>query len=251
MIKIKEINSLNNSNLKEIIKLKSKKYRNLLHKFIVEGFKEIEIGSKNNLLKTIITTKENFEKYGKFGTDFILVTEKILEKLSQYESPSDAIAVCNFKPQPEIDFFLNSKRLIILENIQDPGNLGTIIRNSVSFGFDIVYSGVNLYNFKTISASKGAIFNANIYFFKDILDFFNYKLTQEIIVTSLENGAKNLDTFKIDAKKSYALIFGNEGQGVSKTLGKFAKHKIYIPINFESLNVASAHAIFCHFFRLK
>ncbi|AJC49949.1 TrmH family RNA methyltransferase [Mesomycoplasma flocculare] len=251
MIKIKEITSLNNSNLKEVVKLKTKKYRNLWNKFIIEGFKEIELAVNSNLVLTIITTKAKFDIYKKFATNLILVTDRILAKISQHKNPSEAIAVCKFKKQPKIDYFLDSKRLIIIENIQDPGNFGTIIRNSYSFGFDIVYSGVDLYNFKTISASKGAIFKINIYFFKNILDFFAYKPKQEILITSLDRDSQNISNFKIIPQKPYAIIFGNESKGISKKLYKISDKKIYIPINFESLNVACAQAIFCHLFQLK
>ncbi|QLG43274.1 TrmH family RNA methyltransferase [Mesomycoplasma hyopneumoniae] len=251
MMKIKEITSYNNPIIKEIGKLKLKKYRNLWNKFVVEGEKDIESAINAGLVLRILTTKNNVEKYQKVNVDVVIVSQKIIEKLSQHKSPSEVIAVCKSKKQHKIKDFLDSKRLVILENIQNPGNLGTIIRNCYSFGFDLVYSGVDLYNVKTISASKGAIFMANIYFLKNISDFFKFGPKQEIIISSLEKDAQNLMDFKVIPEKSYTIIFGNEGKGVSKKLNKLADKKIYIPINFESLNIASANAIFCHFFQLK
>ncbi|WP_434327497.1 RNA methyltransferase substrate-binding domain-containing protein [Mesomycoplasma hyopneumoniae] len=96
-MKIKEITSYNNPIIKEIGKLKLKKYRNLWNKFVVEGEKDIESAINAGLVLRILTTKNNVEKYQKVNVDVVIVSQKILEKLSQHKSPSEVIAVCKAK----------------------------------------------------------------------------------------------------------------------------------------------------------
>ena len=135
-------------------------------------------------------------------------------------------------------------RILILDGIQDPGNLGTIIRSSVAFNIDsIVLSkdSVDLYNSKVIRATQGMIFNINI-IQKDLLEFIPLLKDYKIYGTKV-NGGKSLKN--VEKVKKFAIIMGNEGQGVKKDILDMCSDYIYIDMNksCESLNVGVATSI--------
>lgn len=231
------VTSLNNTRIKEINKLNQKKYRDESDLFLVEGDHLVNEAYKKNQLVEIFAL-ESFKEELDVKTTY--VSEEVMKKLSNMQSISNVIGVCKkFVP-------LNyGQRLIVLDGIQDPGNLGTIIRSAASFNFDsVVLSNtcVDLYNDKVIRASEGMIFNVDVLrkdlaIFLDELKFNNYD-----IYTTDVNGGTNVSD--VDFKEKFAIIIGNEGNGVSDIKEK-ADFKIYIPMNkkCESLNAAVATSI--------
>ena len=228
--------STNNEFIKSIKKLNEKKYRDNTNTFLVEGEHLVLEAIKNNLVKYVIV-RDNYD----FDYDNkIVVTDKVLKYISNLNTPSGIMAVCN-KP--------NSKklgsRIIVLDNIQDPGNLGTIIRSSVAFNFDTIVisnDSVDVYNSKVIRATQGMLFNVNI-IVTDIKEFLNsIKDEYKIIGTDVTNG-KSVADFKNVEK--FAIIMGNEGQGISNDTKKLCSDFVYIPMNqdCESLNVGVAASI--------
>lgn len=232
------IESLNNNQVKQWSKLKQAKYLNKSNEYLVEGLHLIEEALHNEVLLEVITTDINYKCCKKVT----LVNESVLAKISSQKNASGYIGVC-LKKKMDIDY---NDHIIVLDDIQDPGNLGTIIRNVVAFGLSnmIVSPGcVNLYNDKVIQASQGAIFKVNV-IEANLLDMStslrnsNYYL----IGTALNNSISIRDT-KLDHKK-IALYFGNEGQGISTEVLSKMDQNVRIPISgTESLNVACASAI--------
>ncbi len=232
------ITSVNNNYIKEINKLKEKKYRDLTGTFIVEGEDIVNEAIKNNLVKEIILLE------GKsFPTDkkVITVSYQVMKKLSSMDSPSSLLAVTYKKKSLPI-----GNKILVLEDIQDPGNLGTIIRSSLAFEIDTLVLSpktVDLYNPKVIRATKGAIFSLNI-ITRELVPFIqelkenNYK----IYGTKVDRGV-NIKDIAIPSK--FALIMGNEGQGMSDSLSSLTDSNIYIKTTsqVESLNVAVATSI--------
>ena len=156
---IQYITSRKNQIVQKTISLRNNKKSQEEKKFVIEGEHLFEMAIKANNICYIITTKhinnvdENIDQY--------IVTKDIIEKISTSKSAPDVIAVCNYIN----DSIKLSNNLIYLDNIQDPGNLGTILRSALAFSnFDILISNdsVNKYNDKAIQASQGAIFNLNI-----------------------------------------------------------------------------------------
>ena len=228
--------STNNDFIKSIKKLNDKKYRDSTNTFLVEGEHLVLEAIKNNLVKYVIVR----DNYDFDYENKIVVTDKVLKYISNLNTPSGIMAVCNKLESKEL-----GSRIIVLDNIQDPGNLGTIIRSSVAFNFDTIVisnDSVDVYNSKVIRATQGMLFNVNI-IVTDIKEFLNsIKDDYKIIGTDVTNG-KSLTEFK--NLKKFAIIVGNEGQGISLDTKKLCSDFVYIPMNqdCESLNVGVAASI--------
>ena len=152
-----KIESLNNSKVKNWAKLKEKKYRDETNLFLVEGDHLLNSAMVNGSIVEIISTDETMEIP---GIPFYLVTDSIMKKLSSQVSSTKVIGVCKKSEEQEI-----AGHVCLLDNIQDPGNLGTTIRSAVAFNINtLILSNdtVDLYNEKVIRASEGMIFHLNI-----------------------------------------------------------------------------------------
>ena len=232
------ITSLENKEIKRITKLKSKKYRDELQEFIVEGEHLVEESYKNKVLKKIILL-ENTDI--DIDVEKIYVNHDIMKKISNLDSPPKVIGICKLLEEKEI-----GDRVLILDGIQDPGNLGTIIRSAVAFNIDtIILSNdtVDMYNSKVIRSTQGMLFYINI-IRTDLMEVLPElkKNNYTLYTTNVTNGT---DIKKCEKHNKFALIVGNEGNGVSKKVSDYADYTIYIKTNnnVESLNVAVATSI--------
>lgn len=231
-----KIESLNNSKVKNWAKLKEKKYRDESGLFLVEGDHLLNSATLNNSVVEVISNDEKTEIP---GIPFYLVTDSIMKKLSSQVSSTKVIGVCKKLEEQEI-----KGNVCLLDNIQDPGNLGTIIRSAVAFNINtLILSNdtVDLYNEKVIRASEGMIFNLNI-IRADLNNMIN-KLKEkgyEIYGTDVLKGT-NLEEIEFPYKT--AIIIGNEGKGMKEDLKKECDKLIHIKINCESLNAGVAASI--------
>jgi len=199
----------------------------------------IEEAIKAGLVDTLIVreTVENIYDY-----NAVYVSDNVMKKLSENVSLNDYIAVCKMEKKLLND---NITRAVVLENVQDPGNVGTIIRTAVSFGYDTVLltkGCADIYNEKTIQSSQGAIFHMNIQRMEleEIASYLK-KNGLEIIATDLHN-SNWLTEAKISNK--YAIMLGNEGKGLSQQAIELSDQRVKIEMEtFESLNVAVAASI--------
>ncbi|WP_423364368.1 TrmH family RNA methyltransferase [Mycoplasma sp. P36-A1] len=232
------ITSTTNSTIKQIRKLKQKKYRDQNKQFLIESMHLIQEAIKHKSLELVITTDENYN----LSTEYIVVSSNVFEALSNQQSSSGYIGLCTYLNN-EIDY---NSDIIAIDRIQDPGNCGTILRNALAFNYKNIIMNLNsvdIYNPKTIQASQGAIFGLNI-ISEDLLDNIDkYKANNyKLIGTSIEN-AKTLNKNTTINEKTM-IFLGNEGQGMSKELLNKMDTNFFIPIdNIDSLNVASASAI--------
>ena len=232
------ITSINNQTIKELDKLKQKKYRDLEQKFLIEGEHLVEEAEKSGVLEKIILL-ENSEYHS--NLEKMYVWKNVMKKLSSLDTPPNIIGVCKMLSRKEL-----GKKVLLLDDIQDPGNLGTIIRSSVAFNVDSIVMSLNtvdLYNPKVIRSTQGMIFKINL--IKDDLERVIEKLKSKNIpiYTTNVNGGENIKN--INSTDSYGLIMGNEGNGVKDEISTLADRKIYIPMNskVESLNVSVAASI--------
>lgn len=232
------ITSKDNNRIKEIRKLLNKKYSLEKGLFVIEGENLVEEAIKNNLLKELYVLKGSECKYD-FQHDE--VTYEVMKSISDLKSTPRLLGVAKIKKEEKM-----GKRIVILDDIQDPGNAGTIIRNAVAFGIDTIVfskSSVSAYNEKTLRSTGGMIFNINI-----IIDDLENVISQiknndiKVIGTSL-NTSKSLET--LEKMDNFAIIFGNEGNGVSKDILSLCDEVIKINMNSkcESLNVAVSSGI--------
>ena len=220
------ITSINNPKIKQYSKLLNKKYQKELGMFIVEGQHMVSEAKEANLIIEVLTSNKKYE-----GT---LVAPFIIKKLTDTINPQPILAICK---KPKIKNIGN--RVLALDNVQDPGNVGTLIRTASAFGFsDVIIKGADAYSPKTLRSTQGAIFNINVIQTQDLISYFKNK---QIIGAVLDKQAIKYSELKL--KDEFILVLGNEGSGISNEVIAKLTDKVYIPINFESLNVASAGAI--------
>jgi TrmH family RNA methyltransferase len=225
---------------KHIKQLQQKKYRNEFHSFIVEGWKSInDFIDGGYIPEMIYATTENAKYKHNFALE--IISKKELESISLLKNPKDALAVFFQK-----DFGLLPQKDIILalDNLQDPGNLGTIIRTADWFGIkNIVCSQntVDCYNPKVVQATMGSLANVNIIY----TDLQKYLKATKLPVLGTFLQGKNVD--KITFSKDTIIVIGNEGNGISKEIEAYITQKITIAkhpdANAESLNAAIATAV--------
>lgn len=230
-----KITSLNNPKVVFWAKLKMKKYRDIEHLFIVESEHLVSEALKKGIVKEIITTEEKEYEVPTYN-----VSTEIMKRISTLITPSKVMAVCEYLMPDDI-----KGNILLLDHIQDPGNLGTIIRSAVAFNFSTIIVSedtVDFYNDKVIRSSEGMIFNINLV--KDdllsiipVLKEKGYK----IYGTDVKKG-KNIKT--IDNKEC-AIIIGSEGKGMSIEVKELCDDFIYINMSktCESLNAAVASSI--------
>ena len=227
-----KITSLQNKQIIEWNKLKQKKYRDETNTFLIEGDHLINEAKKNGNVLYTIGLNESYDYE---------VTEDILNKLSSQTSGTNEIAICKKIEEKGIN-----GNVIILDNIQDPGNLGTIIRSAVAFNIDTIIlsdNSVDLYNDKVIRASEGMLFNTNVIRcnLKEKIEFL--KTNGYTIYATTPNGE---GSFTNDNK--IALVIGNEGNGISTEVLKLCDKNITIKMNekCESLNAGVCASILMH-----
>ena len=227
------ITSRTNQKIKELLEIKSNK----TSFFLVEGYHLVEMAYNAKRLVEIICL-DGEKKYQDIKRTF--VSKDILEKLATSKTPQGIIGVCKkdnlVKPL--------GNKVLVLDNVQDPGNVGTLLRTALSFNYlDVIcLDGTSsIYNEKTISSSQGAIFNLNI--IKCSKEEALAKLDSYLLIGSSLHNAISLSSYKKE-EKPFALFLGNEGQGMSKDLLKRMDVNLKIEIeNIDSLNVAIAGGI--------
>lgn len=230
------ITSLNNNKIKELVKLKEKKYRDQTNLFFVEGLDLITEAYKNHAIKELFVLENTTIP---FEMEYTYITKDVMKKITSLESITPYFAVCHKLPEKSL-----GNKLLILDNLQDPGNLGTIIRSATAFNFDTIIlskTTVDLYNPKVIRSTKGMIFNANI-LIKDLPPFINSLSDYTIYGTDVINGI-NIKNEQFPNK--LAVVIGNEGQGISPEVKSLCHKFIYLQMNdaCESLNAAVAASI--------
>ena len=239
-----EILSKNNQKIKDACALKLKKNRQEKGLFLMEGIKNLDLALSYGSVKTIFTSvglpkiKKDIETYK--------VSDEVLRKLAISENPEGIVFIseCPQSKKRKNDYH----KIVYLDQINDPGNLGTILRTAVAFDYDAVIlskGSVDLFNEKTIAASKGAIFLIDAF----VGDINDYKNSHKIIVSTLDDSSIALD--KCPKYDNFVLVLGNESHGVSKPIIDLANHLVKIEMNdtIDSLNVAIAGAILMNYFK--
>ncbi len=226
------ITSLTNKKIKDVCLLKTSKGRREKNLFIVEGKHLVFEAKEAGVLEETYTIDENLEGE--------LVSLEVMKKLCNTDTVVNQIGVCKKINKKEL-----SNNILILDKIQDPGNLGALMRSAKAFSFDTIFLSegcVDLYNDKAIRSSQGAIFKLNT-IEGNIIDFISKlkELGYEVYSTNVVNGTSVSD---VNAGTKKALILGNEGNGVSKEVNDLNLKNLYIKMSgMESLNVAVAGSI--------
>ena len=248
------ITSKDNEIIKNIRKLKEKKYRDLSNSYIIEGIKLIkEAIVESKQIKQIIVCEENINNggidqkllYEIAKYECIYVTKKIFSLISDVQNPQGIMAVIE-KQNSEDNIDYKEDVIVVLDGIQDPGNLGTILRTIDSVGLKQVIVSketADAYNPKVVRSTMGALFRVNIIESDNLIETLKNlkKHKYKVMATSLET---NNNIYDVDYNKK-VIVIGNEANGVSQEILDFADEKIKIPMlgRTESLNASVATSI--------
>ena len=227
---------ITNSELKYIKKLGRKKYRKLHSHFVVEGEKVFQDFFDSNIpvFKSYSTKQIN-------NQNTIIVTDNCMKRMTFLKTHSNVLGIFStpIKKKPPLN-----KKVLVLDDVSDPGNLGSIIRLCDWFGFENIVCSkktVDCYNPKVVQSSMGSLARINI-FYEDLKSYLS-KVSIPIYGTFLNGEFVNRITFP----NEFILIFGNESKGISKSISKFLSHKITVPKAsksvVDSLSITSATAI--------
>ena len=232
------ITSLTNKKVKYWNSLNEKKYRDQEGVYLVEGEHLVLEALRRNLIIELIASETYQINY--LG-DIYYVSDEVLKKISRVKTPQKVMAVVKKQETSRI-----GDKILLIDDVQDPGNLGTIIRSAVAFNLDTIILGkncVDLYNNKVIRSSEGMIFNIDIQT-KDLTKIIPLLKDDSytIIGTKVTDGQLLED---YEAPKKWALIVGNEGNGVKPEILNMCDDYLYIKMNeqCESLNVGVATSI--------
>lgn len=246
---MKFIESKENSLIKKFRSLSVKKYREQFSLFKIEGEKVVLESLKiDGVVENVLIDADYIANYNniieKYNDKVLAIKHEIFEKLSETVVPQHIMAICNMKKH-EINIASISK-LLVLDRLQDPGNLGTIIRSAVASGFyDIVLiDSVDPYNDKTLRSASGTIFYPKFYSMS-VEEFIGLTDEFNITIVIAEAGKQSVFDKNLTLPTKFALVIGNEGNGVEKAIREQKHLSLSIPMNseVESLNAGVSASI--------
>ena len=250
------ISSRQNEKIKEFSKLADPKYRREYGLFLAEGVKLAEEAVESGAAKYLLIldsaaedgdVKSVLDKSGAGVIKYIL-TAPVFEKVSTERAPQGIIAVCSAPGNYVCDAAeLDGKRLIALDGIRDPGNLGTIIRTAYAFGYDaaLLSDCADVYGYKTVRASMGAVFRLRAVECSDLASFLRdlKERGRRVLGAALNESSETFDGTGLDMTD--VPVIGNEGHGISQSVLDVCSSFVKIPMNSrsESLNAAVAASV--------
>lgn len=236
---MEKITSISNSKIQEIKKiLTSKTERDKSRKFVAEGVNIVK-DIPNSYILQLFMTEEMYNSKKNITTkckNICVVSDKVMGAISDTKTPSGVVAICSMDIVPSVD----NGRCVVLDNLQDPGNAGTIIRTAVACGVGTIYcygDCVDLYSPKVVRSSMGGIFFVNVKKLQSKQDL-------ECDLFVLDMAGENLYDIKSVPNK-FAILVGNESRGVSEQMRSQADKIISLPMskNMESLNAGISLSI--------
>lgn len=257
---IKEITSKDNAIFKLIKSLKVRKYRIREALFVVEGPKQVmEAKSSRYDLKYLVVRQDRLESFKNEGFfeqipfrdgTIISMDERLFKQISDTENNQGILAVLSYEPLSEKEFMMEApsdSNMLVLDKLQDPGNIGTLVRTAEGAGFKgviLLKGSGDMFSPKAIRAAGGAMLRMPVIMIDDAnsLRRLSDEFSKKLVVTDVESGVAYYDA---DLSENIFLVMGNEGHGVSKEIMDMADIKINIPTEgfLESLNVATAGAV--------
>jgi TrmH family RNA methyltransferase len=231
---IQVLTSKDNKHIKFAASLKEKKYREINQMFLAETKKTLEMAINANVVYEVFTTE-----YLDIPEDIpqFLVDENLLSKISSNVNPDGVVFIAKMESKEVKE----PHKILYLDEVTDPGNMGTLIRTALAFSYDLVVASeksVSFYNEKVVNSSKGAIFVIPL----KVGKLSDYKGTHQIIVSNLSKKSTPIDEVKY--QDNFVLVLGNESRGISQEVRKLADLEVIIPINnIDSLNVSVAGGI--------
>ena len=234
---------LTKSQAKFIKSLQQKKYRDLNHRFVAEGIKLVQEALQYpGVVDFVVYVGDDEQLPFSIEVDSYRVSEAELKSISSLKSPNKILAVCKY--DEPFGKWLYDKPILALDEISDPGNLGSILRLADWFGIDTVVcnpGSVDVYNPKVVQATMGSIFRVKVYY-RSIIEVIE-DMPSNMMVYGADMDGENI--YETSFKSPYMLVMGSESHGLSEGLQKHVHQMVAIPKfgNGESLNVAISTGI--------
>lgn len=239
-----DITSVNNELVKETVKLQQKKYRDKTHKFLLEGEKSVkEAFDAGVTIEKVFVLAEKAQNYSFLSDKIVQTNEAVLKKISTTDTPPEIVAIA-VQQVYDKKVLSDCKKVVLLENIRDLGNLGTILRTSVAFGADaVVLYGecADLYNPKCVRSSVGNLWKIPVVYLKEFSELKIFDKFSKI--ATLPRAQKYLKAFTVNLP--CLVMFGSEADGLSDELIQFSDGAVKIEMadNVESLNLSVSCAV--------
>lgn len=239
-----EITSVNNELVKDTVKLQQKKYRDRENKFLLEGEKSVKEAFEAGVeIEKVFVISEKAVQYGFLKDKLILTTEPVLKKISTTDTAPDVVAVALQKHYDK-EILKSCKKVVLLENIRDLGNLGTILRTSAAFWADavVLYGDcADLYNPKCVRSSVGNLWKIPVVQIKEFGELSVFADFER--VATLPRAKSLLKDFSVNLP--CVVMFGSEADGLSDELVRFANREVKIEMSpdVESLNLSVSCAV--------
>jgi len=248
---IMEITAIKNSKIQHTVKLKHRDYRYEHGQFLIEGDKLLTEAVKSGitvldvfLTKTASHLSTMFDLEDKSYT----VPDYIMDKISGQKSSSGVVAICEIPAPVDVEAFFNGDKYILLDNISDPANLGTVIRSAEAFGISgvvISSDSTDLYSLKTLRGSMGSVFRLPLLSCDNLSEICNLLHSKEIALYAAAVADGGISLRNVDFCKPSAVIIGNESFGIDSSLIALCDSTLAIPMSgmTESLNAGVAASV--------
>lgn len=250
---MKQVTSPSNPLFKTLRGLHDKKGRTKEGAFILEGVRLVKDAADSGAVIRLFVASESFARGNR---DFlsmcddrklVLMPDALFRKTGDTDTPQGIIAVAEIPQHNERDILSKARRIIALENLQDPGNAGTIVRSADACGFDAVFfskDSVDPYNSKAVRATMGSLFHLPVIICEDLFKTMKILKSHGVGIVSAEP-RDAVPCWEADLSDHIALVIGNEGNGISEHMLKLSDKKVMIPMSggAESLNAAAAASI--------
>lgn len=241
------ITSKDNELIKKCIRLQSKKYSRELSQCLVETVKLVKELYNKNLVDTVLVVKSKYDLVSSLNCRIEVIDDRLAKIISSTVTTDGVFAICKIPENKSVTY----KKCLVLDRIQDPSNMGAIVRTACAFGFDTIFTidSVYPYSAKTIRSSMGYVFTVN-FVDVDYVQLERIKKENNILFYAADMDGEIIDNIVVD-NENIAVIIGNEGQGVSKELRVVADKTVAIPMknNVESLNASVSASIIMYFLR--
>ena len=247
---MKEIASVHNPQVQFLRGLQKAKNRREANLFLAESVKMVREAIELSLCRTLIVESKRQEDYAQLielaasrGCEVLLVTEAIMQAISEAKTPQGICCTVEIRPQPKA---LGGRLIVAMDGVQDPGNVGTILRTADAAGFDgalLSSACADLYSAKTLRATMGSVFRVPVLRTDDLPAALEVLKAEGYAVVATELGGA--DFYANCPHDKAVLVIGSEGNGVSKAVSDVATHHLALPMRggAESLNAAVAAGI--------
>lgn len=247
------ITSMSNQIIKEVRSLSNKKGRRTAQAILLEGFRLVKdaldsgAGVRYLIISDSFSQKEELFLSQRTNIKLLQVPDELFSRISEINSPQGILAVAEKPVYDKKEIISRVKRVIALEDIQDPGNLGTIIRSADACGFDAVLlskDSVDPYNPKVIRSTMGSLFHIPVIIEENFYQAL-YELKSKNMLLAAADIKNALPCWQADMSENVAIIIGNEGKGLSEKIIELVDITIMIPMpgKAESLNASAAASI--------